>query len=66
MSPQDADENLVLALGAPETKTPHTTGMNAAFVDGHVELLSSDTPTAQRLALISIADDDNNVLEDAE
>jgi prepilin-type processing-associated H-X9-DG protein len=63
MAPEDADETLLLTIGVPNSKTPHPAGMNAAFVDGHVEFLSADTPRDQRLALVSIAGNDNTAGE---
>jgi prepilin-type processing-associated H-X9-DG protein len=57
MAPTDADEKLLLGLG-PKTTLAHAGGMNAAFVDGHVQFLSAELPAAERRALISIAGDD--------
>ena len=65
MSPVDADENIVMRLG-PNSKLNHAGGMQAAFVDGHVSFLNEDTSAGQRRALISIAGDDNSVLEGTE
>ncbi len=62
MSPVDADEALVLGLG-PDSKLNHAGGMGAAFVDGHVSFLSEKTPASQRLALISVAGNDNAAIE---
>jgi prepilin-type processing-associated H-X9-DG protein len=55
MSPEDAHETLVLGLGGPKSRTPHPAGMNAAFVDGHVQFLSFEMPADVRRAMISIA-----------
>jgi type II secretory pathway pseudopilin PulG len=55
ISPADADENLVLGLGEPKSKTPHPNGMNALFVNGSVQFLSSQIPADVRRAMISIA-----------
>jgi prepilin-type processing-associated H-X9-DG protein len=66
MSPNDADENLALGLGGPESPPPHPAGMNAAFVDGHVDFLPAEMSADQRRALISIAGNDNAALEAAE
>ena len=54
MSPVDADESLVMGLGA-QSKLTHNGGMNAALCDGSVRFLRADTPAATRRALISIA-----------
>jgi prepilin-type N-terminal cleavage/methylation domain-containing protein len=59
MSPHDADENLVLGLGVGESKTNHPGVILALFADGHSEPISVDTPAAERIALISIAGNDN-------
>jgi type II secretory pathway pseudopilin PulG len=58
MAPSDADEKAVLGIGAPKTRSPHPNGMQAAFVDDHVEFISDEVPAAQRRALISIAGND--------
>lgn len=54
MSPVDADEQLILALGGPNSKLDHPGVTLAAFADCHTESLSGDLPADQRLALISI------------
>lgn len=64
MAPTDADENTVLSLGGPNSRSPHPVGLNAAFVDGHVEFFSSELTADQRRALISIAGNDNSSIED--
>lgn len=63
MSPEDADEAIVLAMGST-TKPPHPSGGNAAFVDAHIQFLGKDVTADQRRALISIAGDDNAVVEE--
>ncbi len=63
MQPTDADEKVVLGIG-PESKLDHPGGVNAAFADGHTRFLEADLPAAQRRAYISIAGNDNGVLED--
>lgn len=54
MSPVDAGEELILALGKCR-HPPHTAGAQVAFVDAHVQLLTSDVKPDTRRALISIA-----------
>lgn len=54
MSPNDADEQLILSIG-PESKLAHVGGVQAAMCDGTVRFLSTALPAATRLALISIA-----------
>ncbi|APW61605.1 DUF1559 domain-containing protein [Paludisphaera borealis] len=54
MAPVDADESLVLSLGS-DAKLPHTGGVNACFVDGHVQFLKASTPAKLLRGLISIA-----------
>ena len=66
MSPVDADEAIILAIGGPNARSPHPGGMNAAFVDGHVDFLPADMPAAERRALISIAGNDNAAAKSAE
>jgi hypothetical protein len=65
MSPQDADENVVLELGEGKPRTNHPGVFLGLFADGHSEAISTDTPAAERLALISIAGNDNAEVEDA-
>jgi type II secretory pathway pseudopilin PulG len=65
MSPQDADEALILNLGGKDSNLQHQHTMLAAYADGHVAGLSPDLPADQRRALISLATDDNDVLENA-
>ena len=64
MSPVDADEQVVLGLG-PKSKLAHAGGMNAVFVDSRIRFLPDDLPAAVRLALISIAGNDQAVTADA-
>jgi len=66
MSPVDADENLVLSLGEPASRTRHPNGMSAAFADGHTEFLLNDVPADQRRAMISVAGNDKASAEPAE
>lgn len=54
MSPQDADEELVLNFG-PNSKLPHKDGVHGAFLDGRVRIISSETPAADLLNWISIS-----------
>jgi len=58
MSPQDASEEQVSSIG-PKSKLAHNGGMNALFCAGNVSFLKADMPTAERLAIISIAGGDN-------
>jgi len=53
MASIDADEQMAMAIG-PKSKLGHPAIMNAAFVDGHVEFLSSDLPADQRRAMLPI------------
>ena len=52
MSPQDADEQLVLSYG-PKTRHEHKDGENVAFVDGSVRFLPQDISPGTLKALIS-------------
>ncbi len=52
MSPQDADESLVLNFG-PETKLDHSGGVHALLGDGSVRFLSVNLPAETRRALMS-------------
>jgi len=63
MSPVDADEQLVLSLG-PDSRLDHPGGMNAIFADRRVRFLQDDLPAAQRRAMISIAGNDDAVVDD--
>ena len=54
MSPQDADEPLVMSIG-PESKTAHLGGIQAALCDGSIRFLSATLPPATRRALITVA-----------
>ena len=64
MSPVDADEELFLRIGEAGFESPHPGGFNAARSDGSVEFLPNDTPADVRRALISVAGDDNEVLDE--
>jgi prepilin-type processing-associated H-X9-DG protein len=66
MSPVDADENVVLGLELPKSRTAHPGGVQAAFVDGSVQFLPFDMPATVRRALISIAGNDKAEVEGAE
>jgi type II secretory pathway pseudopilin PulG len=54
MAPRDADESLLLSLGASSNHS-HTGGMHALFVDGTVRFLTATLPADKLRALISIA-----------
>lgn len=62
MSPTDIDESDFLGIGS-NSKQSHTGGMHSAYVDGSVRLLMSDVPTKVRRALVSIAGNDDDVLQ---
>jgi hypothetical protein len=55
MAPTDADESLVLNLGAQKSTLLHTGGMNAGFVNGSVRFLKANTKPDVRRALMSIS-----------
>jgi type II secretory pathway pseudopilin PulG len=57
MSPQDADEALLLGIGT-KSKLAHEHGTHAALCDGSVRFLSAAMPAATRRALISVAGGD--------
>ena len=57
MSPQDADEALLLSVGKG-SRLDHTGGMQAALCDGSIRFLSAEMPVATRRALISVAGGD--------
>ena len=57
MSPEDADENLVMGIERG-SKLDHVGTVHAAFVDGTVGLIDVDSTAAQRRALISVAGND--------
>lgn len=57
MSPNDADESLVMSIGA-KSKLAHPGGMNALLCDGGVRFISATLPAAARRALISVAGHD--------
>ena len=58
MSPRDADESLILALGSKH-KLAHGGGINAGFVDGRTEFLNANLTKDKLRKLISIAGSDN-------
>ncbi len=64
MSPFDADEGLFLRIGETGFQSPHSGGFNAVRGDGSVYFLRNNTPADVRRALISVAGNDNEVLED--
>jgi len=57
MSPQDADESLVMSIGSG-SKLAHVGGIHAALCDGTVRFLNAELPADVRRALISIAGGD--------
>jgi hypothetical protein len=57
MSPNDADEQLILSLGKSE-RLPHSWGFQAAMVGGAVQLLSAEIAPEMLKAAISISGDD--------
>jgi hypothetical protein len=63
MSPFDADEKLVLSIG-PESKLVHPGGTHVLYANGSVQFLDTTVPAKLRLAVISIAGDDNPTLEE--
>jgi prepilin-type processing-associated H-X9-DG protein len=57
-SPNDADEALILSV-KQQSKLPHNDGFHVLFGDGRVERLTTDLPSSERRAAISIAGNDN-------
>jgi hypothetical protein len=57
MSPNDADEALILGIG-PDSKLEHRGVFNAAMCDGSAQSLPGDLPAADRKAMISISGHD--------
>jgi prepilin-type processing-associated H-X9-DG protein len=55
MSPQDADEQMVLETANPA----HPDGTNVAFVDGSINVLHNASSATERRELISISREDN-------
>jgi prepilin-type processing-associated H-X9-DG protein len=64
MSPKDISEQEILTLG-PAAMQPHPGGGNAAFVDGGVRFISSETKATVLRALISISGNDGAALQGA-
>jgi prepilin-type processing-associated H-X9-DG protein len=64
MSPKDISEQELLALG-PAAMRPHRGGAYAAFVDGSVHFISSETKATVLRALISINGNDGAALQGA-
>ena len=62
MSPNDADEAMVLSL-ATTKNPPHPNVALAAFVDGHIQSLSRDLEPALLRAMISIAGNDDEIAQ---
>jgi hypothetical protein len=52
MSPGDADEAIVLALGT-KSKLHHSDGTNVAFGNGSVQFMTNSTPDAERKEMIA-------------
>jgi prepilin-type processing-associated H-X9-DG protein len=63
MAPVDADEVLLMSLGAT-TKLHHVGGMNAGFLDGSVKFLKASTSAKVRAALMTISGNDDDVGEE--
>lgn len=63
MSPQDADESVVLRRGS-NSKLSHSGGSNAALADGSIRFLGTPIAEAEVRALISVGGDDNDALPD--
>jgi prepilin-type processing-associated H-X9-DG protein len=63
MSPQDANEEIVMGKREDHVGAPHPNGMNAAYVDGHVDAIADECDPEIRRALISAAGNDNSALE---
>jgi hypothetical protein len=57
MSPEDADENILLNFG-PDNKTAHIGVVNAGFVDGSAGSLSVDLNPQVRTALLTVSGND--------
>ena len=60
MKPVDADEALVVGLGA-KRKLPHPEGMVACFADGSVRLLRAETAAEVRRGMVSISGNNDEV-----
>jgi hypothetical protein len=62
MSPQDTDEEIVLSLTS-DKRHPHPYGAQAIFADGSTQFLTADTKPEILRAMISIAGDDDKIVE---
>jgi type II secretory pathway pseudopilin PulG len=62
MSPQDADEEIVLSLTS-DKRHPHPYGAQAIFADGSTQFLTANTKPEILRAMISIAGDDDKTIE---
>lgn len=58
MSPQDADETLILGIGAEVKDLQHKGGIHGLLADGSIRYLSATLPVATWRALISVAAND--------
>ena len=63
MSPNDATEEMIVNA-ENDLHFSHPVGPQAAFVDGHVTHLRIDTPSEVLRALISIAGNDDGIVQD--
>jgi hypothetical protein len=61
MEPRDADEAVISSLFAAKT-LPHPNILMGAFIDGHVQALTRNTPSTVLQSLISAAGDDNDAV----
>lgn len=57
MSPNDADRDLFLSLGA-SSKLSHPPAMSGLMADGAIHTLPPDMPAAERVAMMTIAEND--------
>ena len=63
MAPFDADAVMVMKLDT-KAELHHSGGTNAAFADGGVRFLRTDTPAPMRRALLSISGNDNDAVKE--